>query len=348
MDWVLFVVLLFGSMAVLLYQSNIPGYFYQFPFLSAAIFVIFVIPQIPGLLNDPFISRSSLSKTLFLACLSLTMCGLGWSVGTRGRGPRERHFSEIRLLQAAAALSFIGAYFFFKFDQLPDEERLRGMLTGTAVAYLFVAKLLTYGFAIAILCLARRPSNLALTIVLFDSAFYVERIVIAGRREDTAEFFLMIALALWFQRRWAVPRLAILIGLTMGVVGLLGAGEYRQVTLYGEKADWSAIMDIDLLQNWDRLMHEGGAEMRNAVHVVEHIESAGDFDYGLSHWNSIVFAYVPAQLVGQSVKESLAIDLPDRLDIDYKLSYVGSTLTGFADSFASFWYFGCLKFFILR
>jgi hypothetical protein len=307
----------------------------------------FVLPQIPGLLHDRFISHSSLAKTLFLACLTLAMCGLGWTMGTSSRGRRDDHFNEMRLLHAAAALSLVGAYFFYKFGQLPDEERLRGMLTGTAVAYLFFARLLTYGFAIAILCLARRYSNFALCILLLDGAFYFERVVIAGRRQDAAEFFLIIALAFWFQRRWAVPRPAVLLGLAVIVAGLLGAGEYRQATYYGNKTDWSAVMNIDLSQNWDRLMREGGGEMRNAVNVVDHIEETKNFDFGLSHWNNIVFSYIPAQLIGQQFKESLMFDLPDVFDVNYTLPFVGSTLTGFSDCFSSFWYFGSLEFFLI-
>ena len=144
------------------------GGFYHFPFLAAAILLTFVLPQLPGLINSRFISDSSISKALFFSCLCLAMCGVGWSVGVHGHRPQDHYFSEARLLLVAAALSLVGGFFFYKFGHLPDEQRLRGILTGTAVAYLFFAKLLTYGLAIALICYAQRRSALALAIIFFD------------------------------------------------------------------------------------------------------------------------------------------------------------------------------------
>jgi hypothetical protein len=73
-----------------------------------------------------------------------------------------------------------------------------------------------------------------------------------------------------------------------------------------------------------------------------------NFDLGAYHWNAIVFSYVPAQLVGRDLKESLYLPLADPALDEYLYSPpLGSTSTGFSDSFHSFWYFGCLEFFIV-
>ncbi|MBE0532396.1 MAG: hypothetical protein IH626_16335 [Rhodospirillales bacterium] len=346
MDWFLLDILTLLCLVMIAHGLVGPGRFYHYPFFAAAIFLTFVLPQIPGLAGNPFVAEGALAKTLFLSVLCLLMAWLGWNAGARGQGLSPDRFSEARLLRAAAVLSLIGGYFFYKFGQVPDDERLRGQLTGVAVAHLFFAKLLTYGLAIALICYARRHSNLALAIILFDAAFYLERIFIAGRRGETAEFCLMIALAFWFQRRLAVPRLAVLAGLLFSIVGLLGAGEYRQATYYGEQRDWTAVLDIDLARNWDRLIEEGGPEMLNAVNAIAEIDRTQAFNYGLSHWNSLVFSYVPAQLVGESFKNSLLIEVPDVFAMGYQRS-VGSTSTGMTDAFASFWYLGSVKFFLI-
>jgi hypothetical protein len=76
------------------------------------IYLTFVLPQLPGLLNDPFIPPSSLGKTLIFACLTLAMCGLGWNTGALAPGRRDDYFSETRLLHVAAALSLVGAFFY--------------------------------------------------------------------------------------------------------------------------------------------------------------------------------------------------------------------------------------------
>jgi hypothetical protein len=221
------------------------------------------------------------------------------------------------------------------------------MATGIATIYIFFARLITFGFAIALLCIARRYSNLALAILLFDSAFYAKTIFISGRRQDAAEFVLMIALAFWFQRGWKTPRFAVFLGLLIMLAGILGIGDYRKATLYSRETDWSAVLNIDLTGKWDQLMTEGGGEMRNAVNAIEHVDQSREFNFGLSHWNEIMFAYVPAQFLGREFKDSLFFDIPELFDVNYRLPFIGSTLTGFSDAFASFWYFGCLKFFLI-
>lgn len=333
---------------MLLYGMLEPGRYYQFPFFAAGIFTSFILPQLPGLINNPFISEAALNRTLLFSFLCLSMCWMGWELAVRRQGYARAPvaFSESRLLAAACVLTLVGAYFFWRFGQLPDEERLRGILTGRAVAYMFFAKLLTYGFAIGLLCLTQRPSKLAWAAILVCTVFYLERIFIAGRRGETAEFILLIALALWFQKGWAVPRSSVVAGLLFSIVGMLAAGQYREVTYYSDEPDWSSVMSIDLAENWNQLLQEGGAEMGNAVMALDYIDRQRRFDFGLSHWNSIVFAYVPAQLVGQSLKDSLMVDVPPTYERGYQPS-VGSTPTGMTDAFASFWYFGCVKFLLI-
>jgi len=346
MSWALLFVLAILTLSMIVYGLAERGRFLQYPFLAAIIFLTFVLPQVPGLANSRFVPQDALAKTLFFSILCLGMCAVGWRVGTRWRGPQNIYFSEVRLLQVATALSVFGAWFFYKFGQLPDEERLRGMLTGTAVMYLFFAKLLTYGMAIALLCCALRPSKWAFGIILFDLAFYLERAVIAGRRSDLAQLFLMVAMACWFQRRWSMPRPVVIAGVMLGFVALLTADEYRHSTYLQENPDWSAVLDIDVAAKWEGLLRNGGQEMRNATHAIARAEEIQSFNYGLSHWNWTVFTYVPAQLIGHDFKYSLMVDLPDTFDRGYDW-HTGTTYTGMADAFSSFWYFGAVKFFLI-
>lgn len=330
-----------------------PGRAYEYPFLAGAIFLTFIVPQLPGLVDAPTIPQVALAKTVAFSIACLAMIWAGWALGTRdlapdGPPPAARAyagpaFDERRWLVAAAALSLCGAWFFHAFGQLPDEERLRGMHTGTAVAYLFFAKLLTYGFALALLAYARRPSRAALAIIAFDALFYLERILIAGKRGEAAEFVLIIGLALWFQRRRAPPRPAIAAAIVASLVGMVGAEEYRQATLYAPEPSLEQVLEIDVLANFASLLATGGREMTNAVRVIERVDASRDLDLGLVAWNWVVHAYVPAQIVGGASKAALKFDLPDLFARGYDPP-VGSTYTGMSDAFASFWYFGCLIF----
>jgi hypothetical protein len=347
MAWYLFLSLSALCVGMILRGLVRAGRPYHFPFLAAATFFFFILPQAPGLMADRFTPDGAAEKTLLMGILCLGACGIGWGYGVnRTIIPRLR-FNETRLLQAAAVLSLIGAYFFHKVGQLPDDERLRGAYTGAAVAYLFFAKLLTYGFALALLCFARRASVAAFVVIAGDCLLYFDRIVIAGRRSEAAEFLLLIALAFWFHRRWTVPRVAMVAGILAGIVAMLGAEQYRQATFYTTTGpDWSAVRNIDLAENWKQLIRNGGPELRNAAQVIDHADKTKEFDYGLAYWNLLVFTFVPAQVIGPEAKYALYLPTPDLYARGYEPSS-GSTATGLADAFLSFGYFGCAKFFLV-
>ena len=74
--------------------------------------------------------------------------------------------------------------------------------------------------------------------------------------------------------------------------------------------------------------------------------SPHDFDFGAFHWNTIVYNFVPAQIVGRGIKDALTIEVQEPFDRNYSPAS-GSTATGLTDAFASFWYFGALKFFLI-
>jgi hypothetical protein len=79
------------------------------------------------------------------------------------------------------------------------------------------------------------------------------------------------------------------------------------------------------------------------------VDRAGSLTLGTSFWNNLVFRYVPAQLVGSRVKQSLMVG--NREDYARRfLGYLrprGTTMTGMSDSYTSFWYFGSLVFFLI-
>jgi hypothetical protein len=74
-------------------------------------------------------------------------------------------------------------------------------------------------------------------------------------------------------------------------------------------------------------------------------DKTGNYDFGTGYWNYLVFSYVPGQLVGFDFKRSLMFDLPDNSVEAYGYNrHIGTTFTGFSDSFISFWLFGAFVF----
>lgn len=324
------------------------GAIYEYPFLSGATFAGFVLPQLIGLAHDRFLPPGALESTLIMAILCISMCWLGARMADRSASGSAWHFDEKRLLIASAILSLCGAYFYYKISQLPAEMVTNVRWTGLPVAYLFFARMMTYGFALAVLLVARNGSRVALLLALFGASFYFESIVIGGRRQDLVEFGTIMLMAFWFQRNWCLPRSVMLAALVVGALFINSVGEYRAATLGDTGPRWDDVSKIDFIGNLEQLSERGGAELTNAVYNIGAVSRTMNFDLGAFHWNAIVFSYVPAQLVGRDLKESLYLPLADPAHDEYLYSPpLGSTSTGLSDSFHSFWYFGCLEFFIV-
>ena len=333
------------------------GAIYGYPFLAGAVFVGWALPQLIGLSSERFLPPGALESTLVMASLCAAMCWLG---AVAARPPYRKPvwaYDDNRLLVVSAGLSLIGGYFYYAITQLPEELTSVSGWTGLPVAYLFFARLLTYGFAIAVLMFARSRSRVALLIVLFDAVFYFDRIVIAGRRQDTGEVALIILLAWWFQRGRCIPRPLMLAGLVVGALFVNSTSDYRSASGQKEGPKWNEIADIDFMGNLQKLTEHGGPELMNAAYIIAAVDRTLNFDVGIPHWNALVFAYVPAQLVGKEFKDSLYLpyenwrgssDAPSPAYEQFLyVPLPGSTITGFADTYASFWYFGCLEFFAI-
>ncbi|WP_051231017.1 hypothetical protein [Kaistia adipata] len=335
-----------ASAGVVLVGLRRPEGAYHYPFLAGATFLGFIVPQLPAFAEDPFFPAGAVARTAAFASLCVAACALGWHM-PRG-SVRERkpwRFDEGKLLAVAAGLSLIGGFFWMKISALPYEIKY-SVYTGLPVVYVFFARLVPYGFAIALLCCARRVSLPAIAILAFDLFFYADRILVHGRRAEAADFVLLIGLAVWFQRRRAAPRLLSLVFILGAAFALTSIGDYRSVTTARDPSPWSALLKIDVAANFDVLIAEGGNEVRNAVVRMEAVQRSEAFDFGLSHWNMTVFNYVPAQLLGAAFKEGLTVPLDGQTPRDYA-PHPGTTETGLSDAFASFSYLGALKFFLL-
>lgn len=315
----------------------------------AAVFLGFVGLQLIGLSRSPWgLPPDALDKTIVMATLCLF--GFWWGYSTRVKPLvfLSGEFSQSRLFFASFFLTFFGASFFFLISRLPQELVESGMWTGLPVAYLFFAQTLSYGFALACLLFFRYGDRRAFWIAVFGATFYLDRILIAGRRASAAEFFFIIVLALFFGRGYKLPRW-VMVGVMLVMVLLMhSTGEYRAMSY---EQGWKAPLlarSINFVDNLVNVAKSGGVELRNAVYMIEAYDQNLDFDFGLYHWNITVFNYVPAQLVGPGIKDALLIDLPNVAEQVFgNQSTNGSTVTGIVDAFGSFWYMGWVKFFLI-
>jgi hypothetical protein len=321
---------------------------YEFPFLAGATFFSFIFPQLIGLRHDHDLPRFALEKTIIMVFLCAAMCRMGYSIRNQPLRSFRWPFDDGKLVVASGVLTLIGAWFFFQISRMPEDVKGATMWSGTIIAYHFFAAILPYGFALAVLLYFKRPSLASLSISLFGSLFYLDRIFISGKRGVTLEFLFILVLGWWFGRRKVLPKGLVLASILLGTLALYSTGDYRTRVKEENGPKWQSVTEIPFLDNLKTLMTKGGEEMRNVVYVIEATERTSSYDYGLFHWNTLVFNYVPAQLVGEDFKKSLCFDLPNVAEdvFGYEAS-LGSTITGVMDCFSSFWYLGCLKFFFI-
>ncbi|WP_353476565.1 hypothetical protein PVT71_27635 (plasmid) [Salipiger sp. H15] len=317
----------------------------EFPFFVGLILCSFVLPQLVSLLDAPFLPGRSYVKTTFMTLLCAICALIGWRLAARPMGLLRGDMSERRLMEIATVFSLVGAFFYYKLSQLPGEMIVGVLISGAPVMYLFFARLMTYGLAIACLCYAHRPSRAMLILIVFDCLFYLERIIVTGKRAETAELAMIFALSFWFQRGWILPRPLLVAGLVLAMIGSTSMGQYRDVTRANSGLVFEEVADIDFLGNLTGTFEEGGYEMQNAMILIDNTDATSLFDYGASHWNTLVWNYLPARFVGWDVKAGLMIPTP-AAPRGFEPA-TGTTMTGMPDAFQSFWYFGALKFMLL-
>ena len=318
---------------------------YQYPFLTGVITLAFILPQVPGLATASFLPEDAFPRTLAFMLLCLFCCWWGWTSRTEPIAFLRMEFEERRLLLVALFLSLAGAFFYFKLSRLPGDLTIAVQMTGVPVIYVFFSRLLCYGLAIAALCLARRWSWPAALIIGFDLIFYLDRILVTGKRAEAVELSMIFLLSWWFYKRRAVPRSIVLAALFFGTLGMNSMGDYRAITQANDAPVWEDVKRIDVVGNFEKVMRDGGDEMRNAIFRINNTATTLRFDYGKFHWNRLVFSFVPAQLVGPDLKQNLMLSMPP-MALDYN-PILGTTETGLADAFQSFWYFGALKFLLI-
>ncbi len=345
MNELLMVILVAVVLALLGWGMTQKQRIYEFPFHIGAVTFAFLLVQIPGLSQDHFVREEDFTKTMVFLIICLVMCWLGWTPNARPLPFFRISFSEGRLLVAAALLSLIGAYFFHALSRLPADATVGVQMTGAPVIYVFFSRLLVYGLVISVLCLAHRFSWPAFCIMTFDLVLFLDRIIVGGRRAETAELLMIFLLSCWFYHRKAIPRWLALGGVVFGTLIMNSFGDYRVITKEHNGPVWEEVVKIDVMANTEMILSRGGEEFRNAIRIIGHVNETMQFDYGMAHWNMLVFSFVPAQLLGQDFKARLMFDVPG-LARDYN-PVVGTTETGLADAFRSFWYLGAIKFFLL-
>jgi hypothetical protein len=331
--------------AVLLWGILRPSRVYEYPFLMAAIFSAFLIPQAIALYDSPRgVSMVAIEQTFIVGVLCLTAGWLGYTlnatVKTRGADPPVYDNKRLRLF--ALTITGVSLFATFAMTRISPAEIKSG--TGPFTILAFFAGLAPMSFAYFLIMAVGRPTYKSIFMTLVSGYPIYSAALFAGRREETATSFMSVALAFFFVKRWVPPR-PVAIGAVVAIAFLIPLlAQVRQ-------GFWTAIAHGDFgALEWsgslDRVLSGKILELRNAAGEIESISRTGAYGLGTGYWDAIVFRYVPGQLVGFDLKEWLQFRWNANIyEGSHFVRWRGTTETALGDTFVQFGYLGCLFFF---
>lgn len=361
--------ILYATVNVLIlvrYIAGSRGRIYEFPFWMALIALGWFLPQaIGGYLNVHRYPQGAYAAALFFAtfCSLAVWLGFEWTVKIKIKSESwfGGRFHPQKLYLASAGLVLFGFYFFYMLSSLSPEQVTTtefGQWTGVPVLYLFFSSVFKLG-VLALLLLywgQRRLQNSRFLIFLLPALLLMlTPVILYGRRADMMEFVAYLLIPLWFIRRWVVPRNILLVCLTAGLIFINSIELYRGAMTEGKNLSLLDRVQSALSQNYlgknYELFVSAGPEFEKYLFRMDAVNELSCYDYGFSHWNMLIFNYVPAQIVGHKLKSSLMMPIVTPYQAGFNVHQFvgesGATDTGYMDAFASFSWLGFIKFYLI-
>lgn len=349
----------FGCLLLMLFLRNSVNklQMIQYPFLMTAVMAGWAFPQMIGLAITGAVPSEAITKTTIYTAMCVLLGVAGYASTRKTYKMADWSYSRQRLERSAAVLMIVGGYFFYKYSSMAAEATLLygGFWTGKITIYVFLASMLKIGYVVAIAANLQKPSLANITMIIIGTLMYLQRVLIYGRRQAAIELLVIMLVFLWRKYNWLPSRILLIGVFVIGALFVNAAGAYRGVTtnVITDRNFSAVLLDvakIDFLGLFTNNLTDPdkNQELRNAALTIDAAERRSTFDAGLSFWNSLVLSFVPGQIIGHDLKQGLMFSLEDVAYEEFgHTAWAGTTQTGMATSFRSFWYFGAFVFFII-
>jgi hypothetical protein len=345
----IYLLLLVAACVALLIRATFrPQLFYEYPYLMAAAFTAFILPQAYAAYQSEW-GGWYLDAALIMSALCLAGCWFGY-LPKAHPALLEKFNVRInpgRFFHGGVVLVAVGYYFTYRFGAL-EEEEITSTLTGIGTIYLFFGALVYPGFAICFYCALNGQGPFAWAMTGIAAWVPLQAAIFYGRREPTVLFLLSLAMILFFLKGKRLPRLLVLGAVIAAMFAIPATGEYRKSAA---ENPLEAFQQLDFTEQFNQYFTEDApSEFKNAVTLIAVTIAHGDYEMGAGYWNRVIFRFVPAQFIGEGLKNSLMIGGKQRDYGEYVEDAVGfripmgSTVTGIGDSFNQFGLLGCLVF----
>jgi hypothetical protein len=321
---------------------------YQFPFIMGFIFVSFLLPQAFVLVDSPgAVSPEALIKVLVVSCLCAACCLVGYQIAPHRKLLQTLNIriDHDRLFNAAIVLAVMGHLFSFLIGRTVITTTDSGTWSGAGTIYIFFFQVIYIAFTIFLIEFIDNPNFKNFLFTAF-SGFPIIQVVMVGRRQPTMTLTIIVGLAFFLTRRYVPPRW-VFVSLVFATVFLIPVvGLMREkfwILLFS--GDWDGV-SFGIQQSFSKLVEGDTLELRNAALLIDATDRAGHFGFGKGYWNSLVFQYVPGQILGTGFKASLQFEQAN-LNLEELYNYSipsGTTPTAIGEVYTEFSYFGCLVF----
>lgn len=326
-----------------------PAMLFEYPFAMAVLMWFFIIPQAWRIEADGQFAdyQPTLTWSYMILCIVMTVVGFALGKARFAKGERgsfaqlHAEYDTTKLLNGAIVLAIIGGVAVVLMNRLAATMQ-KGELWGGPIAfYQMLSSLLIYATALGWILYLYTGNKKALAIAIFGLAAQIPPIIYSARRELTFTVFTIFLLGILFVRKKSVSRVILIPLVLAGSVLINQAGAIRSQLYNNNETIFTAIGSKEVLEHEDETAY---TEMASGISDIAIANWTNHYMFFTPYFNTLVHAYVPAFIVGKSVKESIKITSRDVDNTIAQLSYGGSTRTGFADSFQSLHYLGCFIF----
>lgn len=350
----------FLLLCVLLVATTVRGIWFgrgvfEFPVVTSMLGLAWVVPQGFEMERNGSMGQDNGGFWYYLTACFL-LISVGFALGRAHSAKRRRRegghnatkYDPHKLTIAAGGLTALGVVCFLMIRGT-DTSGMEGGWSGIVTMYALLAGATAFGLCLSILIFARTRSLFALATAVISATPMVYVIMQGVRREVLFDLLVLGAGSYYLSKRRYPPRIAVVAFLLMGSFVLNSVGDIRAYVSSGQGNLFDAVLSGDLRKNFNyfELSQGDSSEVKLARYDFIHTSETGRFEYGGNYLNSIVSQYVPAFLVGREFKDSLKADtLEQRASrvMEGIAFSLGSTRTGFSDSYRSFGWLGAFVF----
>ncbi|WPF88362.1 hypothetical protein WEU38_16350 [Cyanobacterium aponinum AL20118] len=375
-SYILFILLVCLCAYVIWWSFKEPLRLYQFPFFITIACLIYIVPQIFALIEDPYpVSPNYVDLTILLTILSLFLFFYGYVKKNKDQEiiHKKNNIKDLdqRIFYIGIVYTVIGLFCNLAIGNVDIEQQRMTQWTGILTVYAFFQRLLYFGFAIN-LYFAIIKRHFLYWFVFGISAFWpIFKMLFYARRTEAVTYITIVLLTLWFIKGVMPQRKLILIGIIVGFffINAIGAFRAELAQLNIGYSNWQDFFSFNWMDDWltafqnvdwweeniklfqsseseDYLSTAHSSETKYAASVIQVTSETGQFDYGTRYWNRIIFGFIPAQFLGKTFKESFYLQVNESFQVrifDYfstQTFQTGYILPIMGDLFSQFWFFG--------